>query len=136
MATVANVANNALEVAQNVGLREKVLWTNPNVNSEFIPQTVNLSDDVSKYKLVCIDFIVTIVIPRKFSVVFSVRNRPTSGNNTMYANGWTNNTGFKPVNRDFGFETNTTCFFGAGHQEYQNADANGCAVPVSIIAFG
>ena len=127
----ATVANNALGVAQEAGMKKTVLWTNQSPNSQFDAQTItveNIPQDVKMFGIQCrlisgnIDFFSLIPTAMIGNGGFSLYGSVVAANSlyTVYRN----------VKHD---ENSLDFIFSMGYSGHSRD--NGCAVPLQIVAF-
>ena len=127
----ATVANNALGVAQEAGMKKTVLWTNQSPNSQFDAQTItveNIPQDVKMFGIHCrlisgnIDFFSLIPTAMIGTGGFSLSGNVVAANSlyTVYRN----------VKHD---ENSLDFIFSMGYNG--RSKDNGCAVPLQIVAF-
>ena len=116
------------------GMSETVLWTNSNPSSAFASQSISLSDDISNYEYIKIEYKRNATDANTVSMMMSVADFLTPqgtsnvkilGIHSVYANG--------NFCRMLTYSSGTSLSFGVAYQCNAAYNQNSASVPIKVI---
>lgn len=122
-----SIENGTLKTTGGGGITQKILWSNPNPNTSFAEQDININDNLNDYELLLFTQKISNSDRNYFTGITNTSNFKTLGNliiHSEFNNKW---------GRDYNYVNETTIHASKGR--YNGEGNNSYGIPVNIIGY-